>query len=99
MLVVHERLAGLGGQKTGPVDQVRSMGDQHPATAGGDDLVAVEGEDGGGAERTGGASAVGGAECLGGVGYEWYLVVVAQGGEPVVVGALAVEVHRQHGAR
>ena len=67
MLVVGEGVPGLGGQEAGPVDQLGGVGHQHAAAAGGDDLVAVEREDAGPAERAGRPAPVGGAQGLGGV--------------------------------
>ena len=47
MLVVRSRVPGLGGQLAGMGDEVSVVGDPHAAARGGDDLVAVEGEDAG----------------------------------------------------
>src|SRR5690606_40182949 len=45
VLVVRRRVPRLRRQKASPVDPFLAVGDQRPAPAGGDDLVAVEGED------------------------------------------------------
>src|SRR5690606_22466855 len=45
VLVVRRRIPHLRRQKARPVDPFLAVGDQRPASARGDDLVAVEGED------------------------------------------------------
>ena len=52
VLVVRRGIARLGGQLARVVDQLSVVGDQHAAARGGDDLVAVEGEDAGLAETS-----------------------------------------------
>jgi len=60
-------LARLGGERAHPGDVLRRVAQQHAAAPGGDELVAVEGEDAEAADRSRVAPFVGGAEGLGGV--------------------------------
>ncbi len=98
MLVVRGRLTSLGGQVTAAGGEAFVVGDEHAATGGGDDLVAVEGEDGGFAERAGGSTTVGGSERLGGVLDDWDGRCLEERKQLVVVGALAVEVDDDGGS-
>ncbi len=96
MLVVGCRIAGLGGQKTGPAAQFGILGDQHPAAAGRDDLVAVQRKAAHPAETARRPAAVDGPQGLGRILDQRHLVLLAEGFDPRVIGALTVQVHHQH---
>ena len=97
VLVVGRRLAGLGGQVTGPFGDPPVVAEEGAAGGGGDDLVAVERQDTGGAERAGRAAGEGGPEGLGGVLHDRHAELGAEGEDRVVIGASAVEVDRDDG--
>src|SRR5664280_1119830 len=92
VLVPGERLAGLGGPEPRLVHELLVIGDQHPATRCGHDLVAVEGVDARVAHRAGGAVAVRGTEGLGRVDEDGDVVLGGDGQDLVVVGRSAEEV-------
>jgi hypothetical protein len=73
------------------------VAEQGPPGRSGDDLVAVERQHPGGAERAGRAAAKAGAERLGGILHHGYAVLVTEAEDGVIIGAPAVEVDGDDG--
>ena len=94
VLVMGRGIPGLSSELAGVGDEAGVVGDQHAAAGGGDDLVAVEGEDARFAEGSWRPSVIGGAQCLGGIFDHWNLIPAADRQDRSQVGALAVEVDR-----
>ncbi len=90
-------VAGLLGEFTGVLDQVAIVRGQHAAARGGDDLVAVEGIDGGPGAVAGVAAIVEArAHGLGGVADQRRIIGVADGADAGKIAGVAVEVGRDH---
>ena len=98
VLVVQHRFAGLLGEVPRPLQQFR-VTDEHPAPAGGDDLVAVERVDAETPPRPGVPAAPRGTEGLGGVLDHRHPVPGAHLGDPVELGGLSVQVDDDHRSR
>ncbi len=99
VFVVRGRVAGLGGQEAGPAAQLGVVAGEHPAAAGGDDLVAVEGEAANPPERARRTAAVRRAERFGGVLDDRDRVPPARRQDRLVIRALAIEIDHEHGLR
>src|SRR4051812_4622862 len=80
----------------GAFDEVAAMRDEHPTTAGGDDLVAVEREGSALAEGAGALRTVGRAQRFRRVFDQRDAVAVADLLCPLVVAALAIEINAEH---
>lgn len=94
MFVMRSRVAGLGGEETRLLGELGVIGDEHAATAGGDDLIAVEGMDAGEAEGTGRGFAIGRAKRFGGIFNQLHTMLVATGLDGGDVRRLAIEMDK-----
>jgi hypothetical protein len=99
VFVVGRGVASLGSQLAGVLDKLLVRRDQHTAAGGGDDLVAVEGEDARLAEDARRAVVVGRAQGLGRVLDQGHVVALAGLQDGVDVGRLAVEMYQHHCSR
>ena len=97
VLIVTGRVSGLGGPEANFLDPLFVVGKQDAAAGGGDDLVAVEGENGIFAEGARGPALVQGAQAFGGVFDQDLVIFPAQLYNGVHVGGQSIEVDYQHG--
>src|SRR5262245_60641444 len=91
------RTARLRSKITRPIDPLLARTEQHAATRGRNDLVAVERQDREIAKRAGGSTAIRSTERLRGVFDQEHAELATRGNDRLVVGALAVEIDRDHG--